>query len=216
MAIINKKYIKPKSLNDLLTTALATGIYNNYKKNSIMWLRSSASYLKTATPLEFLKEAGRQDTEMKAKFVNQVLMGNLYFYHYDPKLKKKLPYYDSYPIVFPIERYEDGFLGINLHYLQPKMRAVLMDSLYTRLSDKNYNYNTRLKISYEILKGASRHRFFKPCIKRYLYSHVVSGRYLRINPKNWELGLFLPLARFRKADQERVWADSRKIINKGR
>ena len=40
--------------------------------------------------------------------------GRLNMFIYDPKLKKKLPYYDTFPLVLPLENYNDGFLGIKL------------------------------------------------------------------------------------------------------
>src|SRR4051812_30598339 len=58
-------------------------------------------------------------------------IGTMIMYFYDAKLKDVLPYWDQFPLVFPIEIYDDGFLGINLHYLPPMLRAKLMDALYT-------------------------------------------------------------------------------------
>ena len=46
--------------------------------------------------------------------------GRLNMFFYDPKFKKTLPYYDTFPLVLPLEPYSDGFLGINLHYLPMK------------------------------------------------------------------------------------------------
>lgn len=89
-----------------------------------------------------------------------------------------------------------------------------MDALYTRLSDKNYNFNTKLRISYNILNSATKYRWFRPCVKRYLYSKIVGGRMLRIAPKEWELTAFLPLAKFRKQSQQEVWNDSRRKLMK--
>ena len=48
---------------------------------------------------------------------DNTVIGRMYFFWYDPKLKDVLPVYDRFPMVFPIERYSDGFLGLNLHYL---------------------------------------------------------------------------------------------------
>jgi len=42
--------------------------------------------------------------------------GLLNMFIYDPKLKDKLPYYDTFPLVLPVEEYGNGFLGINLHF----------------------------------------------------------------------------------------------------
>jgi hypothetical protein len=57
--------------------------------------------------------------------------------------------------------YADGFLGINLHYISPLLRAKLMDALYSTINNKNYNDTTSLQISYDILKSAAQFRLFK-------------------------------------------------------
>ena len=50
-------------------------------------------------------------------YLNRYHIGRLNMFLYDPKYKDKLPYYDVFPLVLPIQRYSDGFLGINFHYL---------------------------------------------------------------------------------------------------
>lgn len=204
---------RAKSLSDLLALSVATGVWADYTRNSQTWLRSSAGRL-DVTPNEYMAEIKRGDTEARSKFVSNIMIGDLYFYQYDPKLKKTLPYYDMYPVVFPIQRYKDGFLGINLHYLPPSMRAKLMDALYDKISDDRFNFNTKLKMTYDILNSASKYRYFRPCVKRYLTKHVKGNRLLKIHPKEWEIALFLPLARFRKQTQEQVWTESKKIIRR--
>lgn len=200
------------NVTNLMTLAITTGVYAKYSIKSRQWFRSNAQLLNTSGA-QFMKEAASPTTDLKTKFSNQIYIGNLHFYQYDPKLKQKLPYYDIYPVVFPIQKYKDGFLGINLHYLPPVLRAKLMDVLYAKISDKNYDFNTKLKISYNILNSASRYKWFRPCIKRYLYKHIVGGRTLRVAPKEWELVGFLPLAKFRKQPKEVVWNESRQKIN---
>ena len=44
---------------------------------------------------------------------DNTIIGKLYFFAYDPKWKDKLSKYDKFPMVFPIELYGDGFLGLN-------------------------------------------------------------------------------------------------------
>ena len=39
-------------------------------------------------------------------------IGRLNMFFYDPKYKKTLPYYDTFPLVLPIERIPGGFAGI--------------------------------------------------------------------------------------------------------
>ena len=130
---------------------------------------------------------------------------------YDAKTKDKLPYWDMFPLIFPIEYYGDSMLGINLHYLPPVLRAQLMNALFTTLNNDKYNKTTRLQISYSILKGASRFGYFKPCIKKYLFSHIRSP-FIYISPDEWDIALMLPTQRFQKATSEKVWSDSRKKV----
>lgn len=139
--------------------------------------------------------------------INDNHIGKMYFFMYDPKHKATLPYYDTFPLIFPIELYKDGFLGINLHYLPPMARARLMDALYETVNNKRYDATTKLKINYQILKGASQYSAFKPCIKRYLFSFMRSN-FIRINPEVWDYALQLPVANFQKQSQETVWLES--------
>lgn len=160
-----------------------------------------------------IQTAGRE--QGRAKSINRStsprFYGEMYTFEYDPKLKGKLPYYDMFPLIFPINKAKGGFLGINFHYLPPTMRAQLMDALYTITNNKSYDESTRLKISYDVLNRASKFRFFKPAIKHYLTTNVRS-RLVYINPAEWDIALFLPTARFVGASKQKVYADSRKII----
>lgn len=82
-----------------------------------------------------------------------------------------------------------------------------MDALYGLVSDQRYNEKTTLKLSYNILKSAAKYRFFKPCLKKYLNNHVKT-RFLKIEPVEWDIALFLPLQRFEKASAARIHRDS--------
>lgn len=122
-------------------------------------------------------------------------LGGMYFFAYDPKWKATLPIYDKFPLVLPIERYEDGFLGLNLHYLDQGTRKALLDKLQEYASDTKMNRYTRLKLSYNLLKASSVSKTIEPCIKRYLTSHVRS-RFIEINPNEWDKAIQLPVADF--------------------
>lgn len=150
-------------------------------------------------------------TKAKSTRISSRDIGKLYFYRYDPKWKKELPYYDRLPIIFPFALRETGFLGINLHYLPPILRAKLMDALLNYRNNGRFNEKTRLKITYSILAGASKLRFFKPCVKQYLNKHVRS-MFLEIPPTEWEEAVFLLPHDFRKATYRKVWSDSRKML----
>lgn len=148
----------------------------------------------------------------RSALTNRMLPGRMYMFKYDPKLKAKLPYYDTFPLIFPIEPPRgNSFLALNLHYLPPELRARLMDELYNRtINQNNMDLTTRVRISYDILKSASNLRFYKPCIKRYLFSNIRS-RYMFIDPDRWDIALMLPTARFMKAGINRVYLDSKRM-----
>lgn len=142
---------------------------------------------------------------------NTPFVGHMYFYYYDPKTKETLPYYDKFPLVIPIQPYKDGFLGLNLHYISPKQRIILLDKLSEFATDKRFDINTRLRLSYELLAKASRAFGHTPCIKRYLYSHVRSS-FLEVFADEWDIAALLPVSQFVGASDNKVWSDSRKKI----
>lgn len=173
------------------------------KQKANIWYQQTASKLKSLTPNKALAD--------KDNLMKNVRIGSMFMFFYDPKWKNTLPFYDTFPLIFPIEMYKDGFLGLNLHYLPPLLRGKLMDALYDLINNDKMNDTTRLKISYDLLNGASRFKWFKPCIHRYLFSHVQS-RFLYIDPVNWDKAVMLPLERFRKATKEQVWKNSRRKV----
>lgn len=138
---------------------------------------------------------------------NPNLIGRMLFFSYDPKWKNKLPYYDTFPLVFLLSVNQGSSLGFNMHYLPPYERAMLMQALMTLANTTIPNVNTKLLMTYKLLKESSKYVYFKPCIKRYLHGHIRS-RLLTIHPEKWQKTLFLPLANFVKAPEARVWQDS--------
>jgi hypothetical protein len=146
----------------------------------------------------------------RARYKNRVTMGKMYLFNYDPKTKETLPYYDRYPLIFPVNGAPGGFYGINMHYLPLRLRARLMDALYELSSNRRYDERTRLRLTYGILSGAAKYKAFKPTFKRYLSNHVRS-RFIEITSSEWDIALMLPLQRFEKASSSKVWADSRRM-----
>lgn len=177
-------------------------------KQSLDWLRNHVNEVNKVTPKGMMGDA---KPFQRIQRISENSIGKLYLFNYDPKLKDKLPYYDTYPLVFPIEHYGDSFLGINLHYLPPMLRAKLMDALLRTINNDKYDKTTRLVISYQILNGASRYRYFKPCIKKYLFSHVKSP-FLYIAPDEWNIVAMLPTDRFVGATRSTVHKDSQMAV----
>lgn len=139
-------------------------------------------------------------------------IGQMFMFFYDPKHKETLQYYDRFPLVFPVQLYEDGFLGVNMHYLPPKFRAMLMDALYITINNNKNDKTTRLRLSYEILQNSTRMRYFKPCLKKYLFDQVLQ-KFLYIDTKHWDKALMLPTERFVKKKASHIHAESVRSIN---
>tara|TARA_B100000614_G_scaffold148972_1_gene132199 strand:- start:254 stop:763 length:510 start_codon:yes stop_codon:yes gene_type:complete len=155
-------------------------------KEPYQWYRNRIKELGTPSQAQLIRDG---------KITGRVNFGALNMFIYDPKLKNKLPYYDTFPLVLPIENYRDGFLGINFHYLPYALRARLLSRL-----DPNANYSA--------LKNV---RLVKPTLKRYLNSNVRS-RFRKLEEEDFMTAIMLPVQRFKKSSASKVWSDSRKVI----
>ena len=194
--------------NDILAQGIRAGQVPARTQAAREWYRDQA---KTVTKTRV--DSKRLVTEMRRedRIRTRMRVGNMYMFIYDPKHKETLPYYDTFPLVFPINKAEGGFLGLNMHYLPPILRAKLMDALYDVASNDKFDETTRLRINYDILNGVSKFRFFAPTVKHYLSAHMKS-QLMYVNPSEWDIALFLPLHQFQKASAGKVWQDSRKVI----
>jgi hypothetical protein len=144
----------------------------------------------------------------KERLRDSTILGKMYFYYYDPKTKENLQYWDKFPLVIPIETYRDGFLGLNLHYISPKQRLVLLDALSEFANNSKYDETTRLRLTYNNLKNLGKAYKAKPCVKKYLFKHVDS-RFLEISANEWDIAVLLPFQNFQGASANKVYNDSR-------
>ena len=142
---------------------------------------------------------------------NKPYLGRLCMFTYIAKGKETLKYYDRFPLVFPIDIKADGFMGLNLHYLPPPERAKLIDALWPYINDDKIPDTARLKITYQILKAAGRLKYYKPCIKHYLNTNIMS-RFVQIDPSEWNMALFLPTERFVGRSKNIVFNESIKKV----
>jgi len=187
-------------LIDRIKLSLAKEGLSTGTNNARTWLRAK---VKELTPTSRALMADRN------RLRGNSTIGKMYFYFYDPKTKDTLPYYDRFPLVIPIESYKDGFLGLNLHYIHPKQRLILLDKLSETATNDNYDSKTKLRVSYSYLAGASKAFEATPCIKRYLFTHIQS-RFLEISADEWDIAAMLPVETFVGATTSKVYADSRK------
>jgi hypothetical protein len=192
-----------KLFDSMLAQGLRAGEIPGRTQEARNWFRNTA--LKATN----IKEG--QLLRSSEALTNRIEVGKMYMFSYDPKMKKELPFYDRFPLIFPFRKTPDGFLGINLHYLPYPLRASLMDKLYGFVNDPNLSDKAKLNITYTILNYSAAHKYIKPCVKRYLTGHIRS-KFIAIMPVEWDIALFLPVENFAKATRLQVWADSRKKI----
>lgn len=178
-------------------------------RDSFRWLTTKMNQLRNpgSIPKEIKREVHRETNKYKLGYNTEFLIGGLYFFYYDPKFKATLPYYDTFPLVMPLERHADGFLGLNLHYLPARWRAVFMSKLMDRAIYNDENELKRIRITYDILNTTRRYREFRPCVKKYLHGHIRS-KILAVQPDEWDVAIMLPVAQFKKEQPNEVWQDS--------
>jgi len=153
-------------------------------------------------------QPGAMDLIRDGKQARTPHYGRLNMFFYDPKGRKTLPYYDTFPLVLPIERYPDGFLGVNFHYLPMALRLKLLDRIVDFSNNTKFDETTVIDADYPKLKNLKE---IKPTLKRYLAGRVKT-RFRRVDADEFTVAALLPIARWKKASASQVYADSRKMI----
>ena len=151
------------------------------------WYRNRIRELGTPSVPELLR-SGKLNDRPASKALNMFV--------YSPKLRNKLPYFDTFPLVLPLKSMDGGFLGLNFHYLPYALRARLLDAAG----------GDNISVS-----AIENNRLTKPCLKRYLFGYTRS-KFRRIDDEDNLTAIMLPVQRFKKASATEVWADSRRMI----
>ena len=169
------------------------------RPKSTDWYRDKIREFGTPKALDLIRD-GKQATSP--------FFGRLNMFFYDPKLKTKLPYYDRFPLVLPLEEYNDGFLGINFHYLPIPLRIRLLDSVVDFSNNTKFDETTIIQADYARLKNIN---LVKPTLHRYLAGQTKSD-FRRIDADEFTVATLLPVQRFKKASAREVWKDSRGML----
>lgn len=136
--------------------------------------------------------------------VTKIVPGELYLFQYDAKLKDTLPFWDTFPLVFPFRKMPDGFIGLNMHYLPYPARIKLLDQLMHFKTTSTLDETTRLKLSWNTIRTLSQMQIAEACVHRYLINHVKSPL-KRIEAPDWTTAMMLPVERFVGATKQTVW-----------
>ena len=169
------------------------------QERSVSWFRKKIKEFGAPTSTELIREGKRAIRPFR---------GRLNMFFYSPKHKDTLPYYDRFPLVLPLEKYREGFMGINLHYLPIPLRIRLLDKLYEFSSNDKFDKTTRLTATYNRMRNIP---LVKPTLHKYLYNFVES-QFRRIDADEFTVATMLPVQRFKKATDKKVWRDSRGMI----
>jgi len=192
------------SLLDKVSDAVRKGTMGAEVKRSAKWFQDKIKGLEGSVRNQWTQtNAPKFYREAEVKLNPKVLklranLGDLYAYYYNPKHRATLPYYDQFPLIMLIGYETDTFVGLNFHYLNPKLRAILLDRVTAKIGKGIMNWNKISKI-----------RQVAPCVKRYRYDHIVR-KVIPIEEKENEIAIFLPIERFKKASKSKVWADSQR------
>ena len=197
------------NLLDKLSSAINKGTAGQEVKKSAKWFHNylikgisgeAKNALGKTNAIQFYRETDNSKKVPSTRFQKRAALGDLFCYHYDPKFKETLPYYDRFPLIMLIDsggqgNYADTFLGINFHYVRPVHRAVLLDKINDKVGkgSDSINWSKVAKIPK-----------ISQCVKRYRFDHI-KRKVIAIDPEDQELVIFLPLERFKKASKAQVW-----------
>ena len=178
---------------------------------SLKWYRDRVGELGKLKASQIIVK-GKEDATARVR----PTYGMLNLFHYRPTKAERLPYYDIFPLTLPVQKHTDGFTGLNFHYLSVPMRVRLLEIIAAGFGDET---TQKMMVTYSRIK---RYSYIKPTIRRYK-AKAVGSLFLQIPLDDMLLGALLPVQAFYKGRlqartmvlPEKVWRDSRRMINYG-
>lgn len=174
---------------------------------SLRWYKSKVNTLagKEISAREHIRAGAEKNNITTFPSFN---MMNLFYYN--PLYGEKYPYYDIYPLVLPFKRHNNGFTGINFHYLPIPLRIKMLERIQI------FEEGDKIKVNWSVL---SKYKEFKPTIKRYRTQRIRS-KFLKIVSEDMLIAILLPVQQFYSGEwskktrvkEREVWRDSRRII----
>lgn len=143
----------------------------------------------------------------KKKAVAAIRPGQMLTFKYESKLfgEGKLDHFDRSPLIIFLGYNEDGnFLGLNVHYIPPKVRAMVFSTLLKVEGNKKMRADVQLKVRWKLVKSIAKYKPLKYAIKAYRPDFVRS-KTVRIPPAEYRYAVMLPYADFVGATAREVW-----------
>lgn len=147
------------------------------------------------------------------QLTTRLMPGRMYMFVYDPLHKHDLPYYDRFPCVLLYKRSITGFSGLNFHYLPYQMRVQLLHRLMQYKTNARMDENTRIKYTWEAIKGVSKFAAAVPAFHQYNFAGLRSS-FREIRAYDWTTAVMLPVEQFVKMPDDRIWDKSRQYVNR--
>ena len=144
----------------------------NWYKNAVR--KSAMDYKKDPSKIirdERIDNRGKEEETDENILRRYAVSGHLYMFEYKAKTKW-LPYYDTFPLVYVMKASPDEFWGVNLHYMAPKKRIMVIKKLM----------EGRIDVP-------------KRCFHKYLTSQV-DGMMLDLAAAEWDTAILLPIENF--------------------
>lgn len=194
--------VRPYPLRNRISTSIETFSYE--------WFLSNVKKLSRLTT----KNALLKNSDLQA---NTIEIGGLYQYVYDPLEKSKIEMmaYDTFPLVLVFNATDTGFIGLNMHYLSPRLRFFLFAKLLAIGNTTGSDKNKKLQLTWQLLKGATKIPEFMPCVHQYRRDRLRSS-IIKIPLDEWKIAAVMPNAGFKKMSEQSVWAESFRQISKHR
>jgi hypothetical protein len=133
-------------------------------------------------------------------------VGGMYFFRYQAKYDKELPYWDAFPLTIVFNEDAQHVWGINLHYLTPEARVVVFKRIMDIAGNKTISDAKKIKVTWEMLNSMAHVKWIQHAVKCYLKSNLRSMP-VEVRPEEYSASVFLNVANFQKASQEFVWRD---------
>tara|TARA_B100000427_G_C15495238_1_gene589529 strand:+ start:1217 stop:1933 length:717 start_codon:yes stop_codon:yes gene_type:complete len=172
------------------------------EKKSLTWYRATTQRLGKQYKANFDKFLRDEKRDSIDETINAdsnelrrwAVQGHMYLFEYpDPESRKKLKYWDTYPLVYVMRSNKEEFWGFNLHYIATKKRIVAASKLAQGRVDMP-----------------------KSCLHKYLHKHVDQQLYLDVAINEWDTVVLLPIENFVRdlggvkfpIRREDVWEDT--------
>ena len=163
---------------------------------SMRWYRQKVQEL---LPKPQVRQMIREGIKTQ-KVTKRPNFGMMNLFYYRPKGAEKLPYYDIFPLVIPLgRRLNDGFVGINFHYLSVPQRWLLLERLSMFQVPSELDAFDTEEGGGDVMalfwSKIRRKRGVKPIVRRYLTKYI-NSYFLKIELSEMLIALAIPMERF--------------------